>query len=237
MTGSDLARALQQAADRQRATHSARFFKTAPGEYGYGDQFLGVTVPAQRQIARQFYDLELAELEKSLHSKIHEQRLTTLIILVEKFKRGDDGMRQEIYELYLRNTKWVNNWDLVDTSAEYIVGAWLSGKDRKILTKLARSDLVWERRIAIMATFAFIKAGQSAGTLKLAKLLLHDDHDLIQKAVGWMLREVGKRVDQKILEDFLMEDMRYKTMPRTMLRYAIERLPESSRKAYLAGNM
>lgn len=237
MRSTDLEDALRAEADPARAKNSAWFFKTAPGQYGHGDKFLGVRVPVQRQIARRFMSLEMGELENLLHSAIHEQRLTVLIILVEKFKRGNEDERRTIYNLYLRNTSWINNWDLVDSSAGYIVGAWLLDKDYSILRQLAKSKLLWERRIAMIATQAFINNGQPEPTIKIAKILLHDQHDLIHKAVGWMLREVGKRIDQKILEEFLLENGRYKTMPRMMLRYAIERLPESRRKDYLSSTL
>lgn len=237
-TGKDnLIEALRAVADPQRAISSARFFKTGPGQYGAGDKFLGVTVPIQRRIAKDFYVLSLSELEDNLHSKWHEQRLTTLFILVHKYRCGDEPVKKRIYELYLRNLDWVNNWDLVDSSASYIVGDWLLERDRSLLYKLARSADLWRRRVAIISTARFIAAGQSDDTFKISKLLINDSHDLIHKAVGWMLREVGKRISRQTMEDFLLENGRYKTMPRTMLRYAIEHLPESRRQAYLAGNV
>lgn len=226
---------LKGLADPQKAEFVARYFKTGPGEYGEGDIFLGITVPAQRQIAKKYLNLSLADVEKLLKSKIHEERLTSLMILVEKFKKATPDQQQAIYELYLRNTAQINNWDLIDGTAEYIVGPYLQDNDKSVLTKLARSDSIWERRIAIMATYHYIKQGNADETLRIAEILVNDLHDLIQKAVGWMLREVGKRCSQEIEEAFLKKH--YKTMPRTMLRYAIERFEPSRRQAYLSGTI
>lgn len=224
-------------ADPWRAEFSARFFKTGPGQYGQGDRFLGITVPVQRQIAKRFYGLSLKDLEGFLHSPWHEQRLTVLLIMVYKYRHGDEAEKKQIYKLYLHNLDWVNNWDLVDSSASCIAGDWLLQHDRARLYRLARSADLWRRRVAIISTARFISAGQSADTFEIAKILLNDSHDLIHKAVGWMLREVGKRIDRQTMEAFLLEDGRYKTMPRTMLRYAIEHLPESRRQDYLAGKL
>jgi 3-methyladenine DNA glycosylase AlkD len=214
-----------------KAKSSARFFKTGKGEYGHGDVFIGVTVPEQRKIAKRFSGLSLLEIEKLLQSKIHECRLMALFILVGQFNCGDSRTRAEIVRLYLRNRKHVNNWDLVDSSASYLLGQHLLKRDRKILYALVRSKSLWDRRIAIIATLAFIKNDDFIDTLKLSELLLQDKHDLIHKAVGWMLREVGNR-SIPTEEEFLIKHAA--TMPRTMLRYAIEKFPETKRKTYLA---
>jgi 3-methyladenine DNA glycosylase AlkD len=208
-----------------------RFFKTGPGEYGEGDVFLGVRVPATRKVAARYRDLPLGEVRKLLRAREHEARLLAVIILTLQYARAHADARQEIFDLYLANTKYVNNWDIVDVSAPQIVGAHLHGGDVALLDELARSASVWERRIATLATAHFIKQGEFGPTLKMARRLLSDDHDLIHKAVGWMLREVGKR-DVDVLRDFL--DRHHRRMPRTMLRYAIERLPQPERAHYLA---
>lgn len=207
-----------------------RFFKTGKGEYGEGDIFLGITVPEQRRIAVKYRDLRLESLQKLLQSKIHEERLVALLILVEQYKKTDAENKKQIFDFYLQNTKYINNWDLVDLSAEKIMGDFLLGKDKSIIYRLVKSKNIWERRIAIMTTFQFIKNNQLEHTLRVCKILLKDKHDLIQKAAGWMLREIGKR-DQKAEEEFLKKY--YKTMPRTMLRYAIERFDERKRRIYL----
>lgn len=217
----------------EKAKSSARFFKTGPGQYGEGDVFIGVTVPEQRKVARQYQDLPLADAEQLLLSSIHEERLVALIILVGQFIRGDEATKETIYHFYLAHTDRVNNWDLVDSSAEYIVGSWLQNKDKAILVKLAQSESIWERRIAMLATLHYIKQGDPTVALKIAELLLHDKHDLIQKAVGWMLREIGKRCSREVEEAFLLKH--YKTMPRTILRYAIEHFPKERREGYLKG--
>lgn len=216
-----------------RARISRRFFKTGPGEYGAGDRFIGLTVPQVRSFAKTYRNLSLSETYQLLRSPIHEERLLALIILVEKYQRAEVAGRRRIYELYLRSTRYINNWDLVDCSAEHIVGAYLRERSRSSLLKLARSENLWERRIAMMATFHFIKRGEFAPTLRLARPLLRDREDLIHKAVGWMLREVGKR-DLPAEEKFLKQHCRQ--MPRTMLRYAIERFPEFKRQRYLRGS-
>lgn len=227
---------LKKLSAKKRALSSMRFFKTGPGEYGEGDQFIGVKVPDQRKIAKKYKDLPLSDIQKLLSSKIHEHRLTGLLILVrqyqdsEKLREKSENFRKKIFNFYLNNTRQVNNWDLVDLSAPNIVGEYLLDKDRKVLYKLAKSKNIWERRIAILATFAFIKKDDFTDTIKIAGQLLQDDHDLIHKAVGWMLREVGKR-NMEVEEKFLKK---YKNiMPRTTLRYAIERFPEKKRKSYM----
>ncbi len=225
--------ALKKLSSPQRAQSSRRFFKTDPGQYGEGDEFIGVVVPDIRKVARQYFGVSLKEVAELLHSKIHEERLCALFILVEQYKKGDSKKQKNIFELYLKNYKYINNWDLVDLTAPPIVGAYLADKPKDVLYKLAHSRNLWQRRIAIVATFYFIYQGESKTTLELAKILLHDKHDLIHKAVGWMLREVGKRCDERILLNFL--DKHYRDMPRTCLRYAIERLPKIKRRAYLRG--
>jgi 3-methyladenine DNA glycosylase AlkD len=212
------------------AAFLARFFKTAPGEYGEGDVFIGVRVPAIRKVAREFRSLPLPEVVRLLHSEIHEERLAALAILVLQTAKCDAATRKQVYDLYLANTKHINNWDLVDLSAPQLVGVYLNDRSRRPLDRLAKSAWLWDRRISILATFHFIRQGDFDDTLRIAETLLADRHDLIHKAVGWMLREVGKR-DQPVLEQFLEEHCR--TMPRTMLRYAIERLPEKKRRAYM----
>ncbi len=225
-----ITRALKKYANQKRAQSSLRFFKTGKGQYGEGDTFIGVTVPQQRAVARQFYSLPPKDIEQLLASPIHEHRLTGLLILVRQFEQGTQEEQKKIYTFYIRHTDRVNNWDLVDVSAPQIVGAFLIGKGTSKLYQLVKSKNLWDRRIAIVATYAFIKQGFLESTLTLAKLLLNDQEDLIHKATGWMLREVGKQ-DQEVLEGFLNQQAH--RMPRTMLRYAIERLPETKRRRYL----
>ena len=232
---SDILAELEASADETRAQNASLFFKTGEGQYGYGDQFIGVTVPAQRAIAKKHKDASPEETKELLRSPWHEARLTALFILVYSFQKGSTSQKAAIYDAYIKNKQYINNWDLVDSSAPYIVGEWLHGKSKDILIELAKSDSLWDRRIAILATFYDIKHQQPASALKIADLLLHDNEDLIQKAVGWMLREVGKRCDKSILVDFLQS--RYKTMPRTELRYAIEHFSPTERSAYLKGNV
>ena len=226
---------IKRLADPEKAKIQQRFFKTGPGQYGEGDVFWGITVPVIRKLVRRHRDISIAEASELLRSPVHEERLLALLILVEKARRGDDATRKRIYGLYLKNTRFINNWDLVDLSAEHIVGAYLDGADRGPLFRLARSGSLWERRIAILATFHDIRRGIPDHTLALADVLVGDRHDLIHKAVGWMLREVGKRCSADTLRDFLRP--RYRSMPRTMLRYAIERFPEEERKGYLRGTV
>jgi 3-methyladenine DNA glycosylase AlkD len=223
---------LRSFADAEQATVLARFFKTGPGQYGEGDRFIGIKVPATRKVAKEFKSLSLAEIECLLHSEIHEERLLALVILVGQFEKGDDAIQKQIYDLYLANTAYINNWDLVDLSAPQIVGGYLQDRGRKPLDRLAKSKSLWERRISILATFYFIREGDFNDTLKIATMLLKDKENLIHKAVGWMLREVGKR-EVTVLEGFLSEHCG--TMPRTMLRYAVERFPEKKRLAFLNG--
>jgi 3-methyladenine DNA glycosylase AlkD len=219
------------------AKNLQRFFKTGKGQYGEGDVFLGIKVPVQRQIVKKYWKyIGLKEIQELLNSKFHEERMIALLILVEAYKKSKkDKMKQrEIYEFYLKNTSRINNWDLVDLSAPNIVGDFCSIEGTEILKMLAKSENIWERRIAILSTAPFIDKRIFGETLAIAEMLLRDEHDLIHKAVGWMLREVGKR-NQEVLEIFLKE--RYKEMPRTMLRYSIEKFPEEKRKKYLKGEI
>ena len=227
---------LQVHSNTNRANKSQSFFKTGVGEYGEGDIFLGVSVPDQRKIAKKYIDSSLDDIEELLHSKTHEYRLTAILMLVYKYVKSSSVDKTRIYKFYLKNTKYINNWDIIDSSAGYIVGEYLfelndESKTNEILTNLAKSSSIWERRIAIMSTFAFTMHGDHKPTFAIADVLLHDEHDLVQKAVGWMLREVGKRISQELEEEFLIP--RYKTIPRTMLRYAIERFEETKRHKYL----
>lgn len=229
----DLRKDLSLYASPQKAEVLKRFFKTGKGQYGEGDIFLGVQVPDLRKIVRKYANIPLDNTLNLLRSKIHEERLIALLIMVEKTKWAKMFERETLFKKYLENTLYINNWDLVDLSADKIVGSYLFEKPKDILYSLAASENLWERRIAVMATFDFIKKGFYEETLKLARILLNDRHDLIHKAVGWMLREIGKRCSQEVLEQFLLAN--YKQMPRTMLRYAIERLPEDLRQQYLNG--
>jgi 3-methyladenine DNA glycosylase AlkD len=227
----DLKRELKQLGNPEKKVILQRFFKTGPGEYAAGDIFLGITVPEQRKVVRKYHELGLADLKKLLTAPYHEFRLVALLILIHQFRRQDPAGQKQIHELYLAHTAYINNWDLVDLSAEHLVGAYLAERSLMPLKKLARSQLLWERRIAIIATFHFIKQGDAEPTLQIAALLLDDEHDLIHKAVGWMLREVGKRCSQAEEERFL--EQYAATMPRTMLRYAIERFSPEKRRRYL----
>jgi 3-methyladenine DNA glycosylase AlkD len=215
----------------KKAQILSRFFKTYPGQYGQGDLFLGIVVPLQRDLVARFWDsLTLKETEKLLHSKYHEHRLTALLILVKKYQKGDWLLRQKIFDLYLQNTRYINNWDLVDLSAPNIVGTHLLDKPRTLLKSLARSDSLWERRISLLACFPLIKNHDFTPLLALSKILITDSHDLIHKALGWMLREMGK-VDQLALISYL--DQFATKLPRTALRYSIEKLPQTKRQFYL----
>lgn len=230
MNAKDIQARLRRLGNPKDATFLAGFFKTGPGQYGEGDTFMGVRVPVIRRVAREFKGLQLPEVECLLHSPIHEERLAALVILVMQSAKGDSATRKRIYDLYLANTRHINNWDLVDLSAPQIVGAYLADRSRKPLYRLAKSSWLWDRRISILATFHFIRLGDFGDTVKIAELLLADREDLIHKAVGWMLREVGKR-NMVALEQFLGQHCR--VMPRTMLRYAVEKFPEQKRRAFL----
>jgi 3-methyladenine DNA glycosylase AlkD len=224
-------RRLREVADPEDAVFLQRFFKTGPGQYGEGDHFLGIRVPMTRKLAREFADLPLGDIEKLLHDRWHEARLLALVLFVSQYARGGAAEKDRIFRLYLANTNRINNWDLVDMSAAGIVGAHLETRDRAPLDRLARSKSLWERRIAIVATYWFIRHGEFDDTLRIAATLLGDSHDLIHKAVGWMLREVGKR-DERVLETFL--DEHASEMPRTALRYSIERMSPAKRTRYMA---
>jgi len=230
----EIKESLQKLADKNTAEVLQRFFKTGAGEYGEGDVFIGIKVPPLRKLAAEFQDTPLKSLRRLLKSEIHEERTLALMILVRQFARADENVRERIYDFYVAHTSFINNWDLVDGSAPYIVGPFLWKRDRSPLYVLAKSTSLWERRIAILSTFYFIRQNDFVDALKISELLLADEHDLIHKAVGWMLREIGKR-DREVEESFLKT--RCRTMPRTMLRYAIERFPESHRRRYLLGRV
>lgn len=232
MTANEISNRLQKMGDKDDARFLQGFFKTGPGQYGEGDIFLGIRVPAVRKLAKEYKNLPHEEIPSLLQSPYHEVRLFALISLVNDFAKGYEPKQKKIYDLYLANTRYINNWDLVDISAPNIVGAYLFTGNRKRLYQLAKSKSLWERRIAVLATFYFIKNNQFENSIKIAEFLLQDKEDLIHKAVGWMLREIGKR-DTEILEAFLRKHCR--TMPRTMLRYAIERFTPAKRVKYLNG--
>ena len=234
MKAQEITQRLFALGNKERAAVSQKFFKTGPGEYGEGDIFLGNKVPVLRKLAKEYFDLSLKDVNKILESKFHEERLLSLFIMVDQFSKGDRKKKKSIYELYLKNTGFINNWDLVDSSAHHIVGPYLMTKSKAPLYEMARSDLLWERRIAIMSTFHYIKNDKFNDTLKIAGGLLSDEEDLIHKAVGWMLREIGKR-HLPSEETFLKKH--YQKMPRTMLRYAIEKFPEPKRQRYLKGTI
>jgi len=221
---------LRSFATKEKAAVLQRFFKTGPGQYGEGDKFLGVMVPNIRLVVKEFRDAPLPEVKKLMCSPWHEERVLALLILVDQFERGDDAIRKKIYHLYVKRTKYINNWDLVDLSAPKIIGPYLDGGSRALLYRLVRSRNLWERRIAILATFPYIRQGDFVDALSIYEKLLGDDEDLMHKAIGWMLREVGKK-DVAVLESFLQKH--HRKMPRTTLRYAIERFPEAKRKRYL----
>lgn len=223
---------LQESSDSKQAEILQRFFKTGEGEYGEGDIFLGVKVPVQRKIAKKYSGLNLYKLQELLNSNIHEHRLVGLLILDGKYKKASGEEKENIFNFYLKNIKNINNWDLVDLSAPKIVGDFLFNRKKKILYEFAESENLWEKRIAIISTFHFIKNDEFKDALRISEILLNDKHDLIHKSVGWMLREIGKR-DLETEENFLKQH--YKNMPRTMLRYAIERFDEEKRKKYLRG--
>ena len=228
----ELQKRLAALADPRVAEASRRFFKTGPGEYGEGDLFRGIRVPVLRALSKEYQSIPLPEAGRLLRSPFHEDRLLALLLLVRLYSRGDGAAREKVYRLYLENTRFINNWDLVDSSAEHIVGAFLRDRGRGPLRRLAKSADLWERRIAVMATFHLIKRGEFGETLAVARALLSDPEDLIHKAVGWMLREVWKR-DPEAAELFLREHRA--RMPRVMLRYAVEKFPEERRRRYLRG--
>jgi len=234
MTAQDIQKRLKKLGNKERAAISQRFFKTGPGEYGEGDVFIGIRVPVLRALVKEYTDISVAQILILLRSHIHEERLLALLLLVDSFSQGDEAARTSIFELYLKHTEFINNWDLVDSSAEHIVGAFLMDKSKAVLYRLAESANLWERRISIMSTFHFIKHHEFSETLKIAKILLFDRQDLIHKATGWMLREIGKRhlpTEERFLKGH------YRKMPRTMLRYAIEKFPEQKRQRYLKGQI
>ena len=225
---------LKKLANPEIAAHSQRYFKTGKGQYGEGDIFLGIRVPVIRKTVKLFKDTPLSEIKKLLKSEYHEVRLFSLLLLVYQFSKEDNEQKEKIYSIYLKNTKYINNWDLVDSSASYIVGSYLMDKDRSILYELAISKNIWSRRISIIATAYFINNHDFSDTLKIAKILINDSEDLIHKAVGWMLREIGNR-DRKAEEKFV--NKYYKKLPRTVLRYAIEKFSKEQRQAYLKGEV
>lgn len=224
---------LKKLSDKKRAAVSQKFFKTGEGEYGFGDIFIGITVPQSRELAIKYKDMSFEDLYKLLRSEIHEERLIALLIMVHNFEK-DEMLQRRIYEFYLKNIKFVNNWDLVDLSADKIMGGYLADKPKVVIYKLADSKNLWERRIAMIATYNFIKNHIFDDAVKIAEKLITDENDLIQKAVGWMLREIGKR-DLETEVKFL--DKHYKEMGRTALRYSLEKFPEKSRKAYMIGTV
>jgi 3-methyladenine DNA glycosylase AlkD len=232
MKAKEISKRLQKIGNKEDAQFLQRFFKTGVGQYGEGDIFLGIRVPALRKLAKEYTDLPFKEALPLLRSPYHEVRLFALILFVNAFAQGNETIQKKIYDLYMANTRYINNWDLVDISAPNIVGAFLMKRSKKPLYQLAKSKSLWERRIAVLATFWFIRSNKFADTFKIAKILLQDKEDLIHKAVGWMLREVGKR-DIGRVEAFLQKHCL--VMPRTMLRYAIERFTQSKRQMFLDG--
>ena len=230
MNAKDVKQKLKSLASLDVAKSSVRFFKTGPGEYGEGDIFIGIKVPTLRTVSREFRSLPLEEVETLLNSPIHEERHLALMILVLQTAKCDDAHRRVVFDFYMQNTKFINNWDLVDCSAPYVVGGFLMDKSRKPLFNLTKSKSLWERRIAIVSTQYFIRHDDFADTLAISEKLLNDEEDLIHKAAGWMLREVGQKA-QSVLEAFL--DQHGAVMPRTMLRYAIEKFPPDQRHGYL----
>ena len=232
-TAAAIRKEIRALGDSAIAEHSQRFFKTGKGQYGEGDRFLGIRVPVIRKLVAKHRDAPQGAIVSLLKSPWHEERLFAVLSLADRYKRGDAPVQKSVFETYMAHIDYVNNWDIVDGSAHLIVGPWLECRSRKRLYRMARSKHLWTRRIAIMSTYHFIRIGQFDDTLAIAEILLHDEHDLIHKAVGWMLREVGNR-ERKVEEQFL--NKHYREMPRTMLRYAIERLPERRRRAYLKGS-
>jgi 3-methyladenine DNA glycosylase AlkD len=233
MTIRNIQKKLQQLGSEEKAKALQKFFKTGPGEYGEGDVFIGVGVPQLRKLVKEYPDITIEESMQLLRSLIHEERMLALLILIGKYSKGNETVKKRIYKLYLQHTKFINSWDLVDSSAYHIVGNFLMDKSKEPIYRLAKSKNLWERRIAILSTFHFIKHNNYSETLKISKILLTDEQDLIHKAVGWMLREIGKR-HIFTQETFLKKH--YKRMPRTMLRYAVEKFPEPKRQKYLKGD-
>lgn len=233
MTAKDLQLALEKHASANDAVFLQRFFKTGKGQYGEDDVFIGVRVPQTRQVCRDFKDLPLSQIQKLFDSPVHEHRLAAVILLANKFPKADEQERRDIYDLYLKNVykNRINNWDIVDVSADRVVGAYLENRDKKILLELAKSDQLWQKRVAMLSTFYYIKKGDPGPALDVIDIILHDPHDLIQKATGWMLREIGKQVDETVLTDFLNKHAH--DMPRTTLRYAIERLSSTQKTHYM----
>lgn len=232
MNLTDIKQRLSGQSNPQIAKQLSKFFKTGKGQYAEGDIFIGIRMPVLRKIAKKALTLPLNDIPKLLKSKIHEHRMLALLILIYKYQKADNDLQSKIFKIFIDNRKYVNNWDLVDISSPHISGAYLLDKDKTVVYKLAKSENLWDRRIAIVSTFAFIRNNQFEDTFKLAEILLNDKQDLIHKAVGWMLREIGKR-DLKSEKNFLKT--RYKKMPRTMLRYAIEKFDEPERQKYLKG--
>ena len=226
---------IRKLVNEEIAKHSLRFFKTGKGEYGYSDIFLGVRAPKIRLIAKKYIDISIVDMKILIQSKYHEERFLGLIILVNKYsKTKDKKTKNQLYKIYISSFKYINNWDLVDVTCPHVIGKHLIDKDRSVLYKWAKSDDLWTKRIAIVSTFSFIRQNDLEDTFKIAEILLQDKHDLIHKAVGWMLREAGKRDLEK--EEIFLKKY-YRDMPRTMLRYAIEKFPESKRQAYLKGTI
>lgn len=236
MTFEDAYSDLLTLADPKKSQHYMGYFKSGPGEYSEEDQFLGISVPDQRKVARKYKDMPLSEVQKLIQHEIHECRLTAVLLLVYRIESSDYEVLEEVVDFYLRNLEYVNNWDIVDSSCRHILGPFLENKERDLLYDLARSENLWKKRISIVTCYHFIRDHDFGDTLAIADILLNDEHDLIQKAVGWMLREVGNR-DQETEELFLQEDDRYRNMPRTMLRYAIEKFDKPLRKQYLSGDI
>jgi 3-methyladenine DNA glycosylase AlkD len=232
LAAAEIEKKLKKLGSARRARASVWFFKTGEGEYGHGDVFVGTTAPENEKIAREFSELPMGEIEKLLKNKIHECRMVALRVLVHRYQHGDEKMKTRIAKFYLAHTRGINNWDLVDVSAPKIIGDYLLARDRSILYKLAKSKNIWERRIAILATFAFIRNGETKDVFTLAEMLLSDKEDLMHKAVGWMLRETGKRCSRSVLVKFINQNKAQ--MPRTTLRYAIEHFYPSERKNFLA---
>jgi 3-methyladenine DNA glycosylase AlkD len=232
----DVRAAVRALADEERARVSMSFFRRGPGEYGEGDVFLGIRMPDLRTLVKRFAGLPFEDASMLLRSRYHEERMLALLILVRAFRRGDAAARERVHRLYIDGTRWIDSWDLVDLSAEHVVGGYLADHDppHDLLTRFAGSASLWERRIALLATFHFIKRNEFDEAFRIVALLLDDSHDMIHKAMGWMLREIGKR-DQAAEESFLRRH--YARLPRTTLRYAIERFPEEVRRAYLRAEM